>query len=142
MFSDLYDFDNNPFVSELETKGFYVASGSFSNYIRTVQSINSALNLQYPENDKNWSANLHHLNNNYVKEQLRYFGYTIYTGHNEFDTTNWSGSKSIDAPPLGTSFFRQYLNSTAFFLVSNKITVDKYCPGFFYCFSLVGLFYN
>ena len=124
MFSDLYNFDNNPFVSELETKGFYVASGSFSNYIRTVQSINSALNLQYPENDKNWSANLHHLNNNYVKEQLRYFGYTIYTGHNEFDTTNWSGSKSIDAPPLGTSFFRQYLNSTAFFLVSNKITVD------------------
>ncbi len=124
MFSDLYDFDNSPFVSEMETRGFYVARGSFSNYIRTVQSLNSALNLQYLENDKNWATNLLYLNNNFVQEQLKYFGYTVYTGHNEFDTTNWTGSISIDAPPVGTSFFRQYLNSTAFFIVSNQITVD------------------
>ena len=126
MFYDIYGFDNSPFVSELKTRGFYVANGSFSNYVRTVQSLNSTLNLQYLEDDKNWSTNLNYLYKNYVKEQLRFFGYTIYTGHNEFDTTNWTGSKSIGIPPLGTSFFRQYLNSTAFILFSNQITLDHH----------------
>ena len=124
MFADLYDFVNSPFLTDLETRGFYVARGSFSNYVRTVQSLNSALNLRYLENDKNWATNLLYLNNNFVQEQLKHFGYTIYTGHNEFDTTNWTGGESIDAPPMGTSFFRQYLNSTGFFIVSNKLTVD------------------
>lgn len=40
-------FDNSPFVSELEKRGFYVASNSHSNYAQTEQSLASSLNMQY-----------------------------------------------------------------------------------------------
>ena len=124
MFTDIYDFDNSPFISELENRGFYVANGSFSNYVRTVQSLNSTLNLNYLEDDKNWATNLIYINHNYVKDQLRYFDYKIFTSHNEFVTTNWPGSKSINKIYLGTPFFWQYLNSTAIFLYGNPISYD------------------
>ena len=45
--SELYKFDNAPFVSYLEKKGFYVASRSYSNYCQTYLSLAATLNLSY-----------------------------------------------------------------------------------------------
>jgi len=44
---ELYGHDNSPFTDYLEDKGFYVASGSRSNYNMTWLSLPSALNMQY-----------------------------------------------------------------------------------------------
>ena len=44
---DLFGFDNTEFLGELESRGFYVASEATSNYIYTIQSTPSILNLQY-----------------------------------------------------------------------------------------------
>ena len=44
---EIYDLDNNNFLSLLEGIGFYVAECSQSNYPRTRQSLTSALNMAY-----------------------------------------------------------------------------------------------
>ncbi len=45
-----YGFDNRYFENELKRRGFYIASCSQSNYVRTELSIASALNMQYLQN--------------------------------------------------------------------------------------------
>jgi hypothetical protein len=42
-----FDFDNAEFLSTLERAGFYIASDSSSNYLRTAHSLASSLNLTY-----------------------------------------------------------------------------------------------
>lgn len=45
--TELYDYDNAPFLDYLEKKGFYVADKSTTNYCRTSLSLGSSLNLNY-----------------------------------------------------------------------------------------------
>ncbi len=47
MLADLYGLDNQPFLEYLEGKGFYVAAGSYTNYIQTVFSVPSSLNFSF-----------------------------------------------------------------------------------------------
>ena len=44
---DLYNCDNLGFLASLEQQGFYIAGGGRSNYLMTVLSLASSLNLQY-----------------------------------------------------------------------------------------------
>jgi len=44
---DLYGYDNTEFVESLERRGFFVASGSRSNYMMTHLSLASSLNMEY-----------------------------------------------------------------------------------------------
>jgi hypothetical protein len=43
----VYDFDNSEFTSYLESSGFFIASQSTANYVKTVHSLASTLNLEY-----------------------------------------------------------------------------------------------
>jgi hypothetical protein len=43
----LYNVDNSTFTNGLEQRGFKVASQSRSNYMRTIQSLSSSLNMSY-----------------------------------------------------------------------------------------------
>lgn len=43
----LYDYDNSPFIKDLENIGFYVAKESKSNFTVSMVSIASSLNMQY-----------------------------------------------------------------------------------------------
>ncbi len=45
--NDLYELDNNAFIEYLESKGFYVADKSHSNYDQTALSVASSLNFDY-----------------------------------------------------------------------------------------------
>ncbi len=45
--AELYGHDNEPFLSELEERGFYVADESHSNYSKTPLSLVSSLNMEY-----------------------------------------------------------------------------------------------
>ena len=45
--AELYEYDNSAFLSDLDTKGFYVAHRSNSNYMKTLHSLASTLNLEY-----------------------------------------------------------------------------------------------
>lgn len=44
---EYYNYDNSTFISWLKEKGFYVARQSNSNYIQTVLSVSSSLNMEY-----------------------------------------------------------------------------------------------
>ena len=46
----LYEFDNNPFLEDLEDLGFFIARESTSNYPNTALSVSSALNMDYIQN--------------------------------------------------------------------------------------------
>jgi hypothetical protein len=45
--SELYHYDNSEFLQALEQRGFYVASASASNYMQTLKSLSSSLNMDY-----------------------------------------------------------------------------------------------
>lgn len=42
-----YDFDNSDFLAALEVRGFYIAGESSSNYVQTLLSLSSSLNMDY-----------------------------------------------------------------------------------------------
>lgn len=44
---DVYNYDNQDFLSSLNERGFYVASNSHSNYAATFLSVTSSLNMEY-----------------------------------------------------------------------------------------------
>jgi len=44
---ELFSFDNGDFLRELENRGFYIASQATSNYMYTIHSTPSLLNMQY-----------------------------------------------------------------------------------------------
>jgi hypothetical protein len=46
----LHDFDNSAFTSALEERGFVVTPQGKSNYLRTLHSLSSSLNMQYLDN--------------------------------------------------------------------------------------------
>ncbi len=45
--SEFYDFDNSRFMGYLADKGFYVATESKANYLKTAHSLASSLNMEY-----------------------------------------------------------------------------------------------
>jgi len=49
--SETYEFDNEPFLSALEERGFRVARHAHSNYVKTPLSLASSLNVDYLDTD-------------------------------------------------------------------------------------------
>lgn len=47
MLQELHQFDNSPFTSALRRRGFTLPPASRSNYLRTLHSLGSSLNMQY-----------------------------------------------------------------------------------------------
>ena len=45
--AELYEYDNSVFLSDLDTRGFYIAHRSTSNYMQTLHSLASTLNFEY-----------------------------------------------------------------------------------------------
>ena len=77
--ADFYDYDNSYFVDYLTDKGFYVASESTANYVRTLLSLTSSLNMDYlrdmdPESGDLYPLNLR-LQDNTVQSSLQQAGY-------------------------------------------------------------------
>jgi len=120
-----YGYDNGPFIAALEERGFYVASCSQSNYVRTELSMASSLNMTYlqdldssfqAESTKRrllWDA-LQHNAVRYLLEELGYKTVAFATGY------AWNELKDADyyysPPPLssGLTEFEALLIQTTF----------------------------
>lgn len=46
---EMYQYDNSDFLKALESRGFYIAEDSYSNYMQTDLSLSSSLNFEYLE---------------------------------------------------------------------------------------------
>ena len=77
--AEVYDFDNSDFLSQLTAEGFYVANGSFANYVRTSESLASSMNMEYIDYMDKTSSDLLPLNekleDHALQRLLRAVGY-------------------------------------------------------------------
>lgn len=89
---ELYQVDNTPFLDYLMGKGFYVAGQSHSNYIQTIFSIPSALNLTYPESEPVGMSGLDYFSSlvidNQLMQLLKQCGYRTVAFQTNFTFTN------------------------------------------------------
>lgn len=89
---DLFDYDNEPFLSRLEQKGFFVARQSRSNYCQTTLSLCSSLNCNYLDTMIETSARDNEpltalIRDNLVVKTLRPLGYKFVAFATGYDAT-------------------------------------------------------
>ena len=91
---EYYSFDNSPFIDYLESKGFYVADESTSNYRKTILSLTSSLNMNYIQDllpdlhpkSKDYTEMFELLRHSAVRELLAENGYRFVTVDNNIKT--------------------------------------------------------
>lgn len=99
--AEFYDYDNSPFINELEDRGFFAVSSSRSNFLNTTYSLNTSLNLVYfsdfpmqvVQNAK------YNLEVNYVSDFLRERGYQVVVFDSGTGDSNNQYSDIFIAPP-------------------------------------------
>jgi hypothetical protein len=107
--SDVYDYDNTPFLSDLEEMEFYVARCSQSNYAQTMLSMTSSLNMNYLDklsNDLTSNtdnrAPLRALGKyNAVRKFLDSIGYNTVSFATNFPVSEWKDADYFFTPTLG-----------------------------------------
>jgi hypothetical protein len=107
LFQQAYGFDNSEFLNELEQRGFFVASCSQSNYVRTELSLASSLNMQYlqdlsdrfsPDSIKRgllWDS----LKHSAVRYNFESMGYETITFETGFEWLNIKDADHFMSPP-------------------------------------------
>jgi hypothetical protein len=102
-----FNYDNSDFLNALETRGFYVATCSQSNYTRTEISLASAYNLSYLQdldpkfNDPDSIARRHlwdALKHNVLRYQLETMGYKTISFANGFPWSEWEDAQVFLTP--------------------------------------------
>lgn len=108
LMKDAYGYDNSGFVKDLESRGFYVAQCSQSNYTRTELSVTSSVNLSYLQeldpkfNDAAsiargtlWDS----LKHNTARYELESLGYKTISFANGFPWSEWDDVDMFITPP-------------------------------------------
>jgi sulfatase-like protein len=90
----IYDFDDSGFLNALRAKGFYIADGASSNYIQTMLSLSSSLNMNYIQSLKADGTDIENrgdlisiLENSKVRNVLAQNGYKTVSFRNEYKAT-------------------------------------------------------
>jgi hypothetical protein len=90
----LYEFDNSSFLKNLSDRGFYVADQATSNYIQTMLSLSSSLNMDYLQTLKTEGTELENrgdlidlVENSRVRDFLAQKGYQLISFQNEYKAT-------------------------------------------------------
>jgi hypothetical protein len=90
----LYDFDNSEFLDALADRGFYIAEQSSSNYVQTMLSLSSSLNMEYLQSLDEQGANIENretlaafLVKSEVRNTLAQDGYQLVSFRNSYDAT-------------------------------------------------------
>ena len=118
---EIYDLNDGEFISFLESKGFYIAEESSSNYSQTGLSLASSLNLTYLDELSHQvgrqSANLSHIEanieDNLVCYQLRQAGYTVVSFSSGFILTDINtADQSLASKKPPDSFQNILINNT------------------------------
>jgi len=118
---ELYDYDNSDFTDYLQSKGFYVASKSVSNYAQTYLSLGSTLNLNYLEKflpkidpksvDKSWWD--HPIRDFLFFNIIKQYGYKIFAISSGYSTTELSNADVFNNQGYMKEFVNLLFNTTA-----------------------------
>ncbi|MFP3975430.1 MAG: hypothetical protein ACLFVK_04315, partial [Dehalococcoidia bacterium] len=116
---ELYDYDNEEFLSYLSEKGFYVASRSRANYLKTGHSLASSLNLEYinyladeVENHDDWKPIYQMLEDYEVWRFLKAKGYDFVHLGGWWEPTRENQYADVSLDFVGLSEFSSVLIST------------------------------
>lgn len=90
-----YEFDNASFLNALKARGFYIAEEASSNYIQTMLSLSSSLNMDYLQTLRadgetkleNRGDLIELVETNKVRELLAQNGYQLVSFQNEYKAT-------------------------------------------------------
>ena len=109
-----YKFDNQPFLSQLEDRNFYIANCSRSNYQFTLLSLSSTFNMDYLENlDPRFSPGKYRVDfmeelitHSQVRSDLEHAGYKIVAFQ-----SSYGGTTITDADELVTYSNNSFLQT-------------------------------
>ena len=103
---DVYGVDNSDFINSLKKMGFFVASCSQSNYMRTGLSLATTFNMEYLDtlgheissNSSSIDWLLPYIKHNRVREVLSALGYKTIVFQNSHDTLTWDDADIVYKP--------------------------------------------
>lgn len=119
---EMFEYDNSAFIESLESKGFYVAKCSQSNYGQTMLSLTSSLNFDYLDSltselsaETDRRAPLRALGQyNRVRGFLASQGYRIISFATDFPVSEWRDADYfLNPPPIGMRDFEIMLAETS-----------------------------
>ncbi len=118
---EIFNYDNNEFLTDLSERGFYVVPNAQANYPRTYFSLPSSLNMEYVnyvgELAEYRDDSLHVLfklvDNNKVMNTLKTNGYTIVNFNSQFEPTI-----TIDIADLNLCTQFEFLNSELLIMIT------------------------
>lgn len=136
-----FNFDNSPFINELERRGFFVANCSRTNYIQTQLSIGSSLNMEYlqtlaPELNlqlENMDGTVGYIKDNRVRSFLEKAGYKTVAFDTGYFWDSWTDADYYFSPTTSSSltsmltpFEGLLLNTTAFLpLIESQVLFSQ-----------------
>jgi len=107
----LYEFDNDSFLNDLSARGFYVAQESSSNYIQTMLSLSSSLNMDYLQTLKSNGTKIEKradlinlVESSKVRDVLAQSGYRLLSFQNEYKATISSAEVYYDDSQSGLAY--------------------------------------
>ncbi|OGM11467.1 hypothetical protein A2Z22_00250 [Candidatus Woesebacteria bacterium RBG_16_34_12] len=117
---EIYDYDVNELIKNLENKGFYIATKSTTNYIQTYLSLASSLNFEYldslfgnlSENSTDRILVRNKLKNNKVYDFLKQRGYTFITYNSNTTGVDSKADINIKNPGGFSEFESVFLRQT------------------------------
>ena len=119
---EMFGYDNTAFIQSLESRGFYVAECSQSNYGQTMLSLTSSLNFDYLDSltgsltpDEDTRAPLRALGQyNNARKFLASQGYNIVSFATNFPVSEWKDANYFLSPiPQGMNDFEIMLAQTS-----------------------------
>jgi sulfatase-like protein len=134
---ELYGVDNSAFIEALQDRGFFVASESRSNYIRTIRSLASSLNMSYltpisaqmGNSDAYWPVTRDLIGKNQVMEALKAMGYRIVATTDVSDVTDigWADTHMRPYAIHVSDLDQAWLGHTAFSVLPAGLT-SRFMP--------------
>ncbi|MCJ7648734.1 MAG: hypothetical protein MUP85_08990 [Candidatus Lokiarchaeota archaeon] len=116
----VYDFDNDEFHNELEKRGFFIAKRSRANYVQTLLSLSSSLNMEYLYSTDKDSKDIvtyrqylsSKIKDNRVAEILRRIGYKFVTFSTGYTGTEIKNSDLYLSPEFSLDEFENMILGT------------------------------
>ena len=107
----IYDFDDSSFLNALKSRGFYVAAEASSNYIQTMLSLSSSLNMDYIQSLKADGVKIENradlisiLQDSRVRSVLAQNGYQTVSFRNEYKATMPNADIYYDDSETGLAY--------------------------------------
>ena len=134
---DIFDFDNQDFISQLSARGFHVAENSHSNYAGTILSLTSSLNMEYVNyltgavgvDSSNQKLPYQLYSDNNILNIFESFNYTLVSSHPFSDYLTLSGyeicSNALFASQLQTVLWQSTILYPIFTINSEHSYADR-----------------